>query len=258
MIIKGFEKLSLSDYPGNVSCVIFTPGCNLACPFCHNSDLVLNSHKLKLIPEKNVFEYLNKRKGLIDGMVITGGEPTLQKDLGDFLRKIKALDYKIKLDSNGTNPEVLKAILSLIDLLAIDVKTELTDEEYKKFGLKTDVSPILKSLELAAKSGLPIELRTTIVPKLHDEKIIQKMSAQLAEIFKDRLSSPRHPDPSTIRHSEALGPKNLDPKVRWYLQTFRPGTCLDEKYNDEKPYSKAEMQKLLDVAKPIFPSVFLR
>jgi len=341
MIIKGFEKLSLSDYPGKVSCVIFTPGCNLACPFCHNRDLVKNSLKLKPISENNVFEYLNKRKGLVDGVVITGGEPTIQKELGSFIKRIKSLGYKVKLDSNGTRPDILKILLfpslrararsnlsiqrhperesmpqpsltwrripdltelPYIDFLAMDVKTELTDYAYKKFGLKTGVSPIIKSLNLAAKSTLPVELRTTIIPKLHDEKVIQKMAKQLSKIFfgpspslrsvstgRSNLSDdvilgirqlPETPesDPGQVLRSRAtqdsrgarmtrdetppwpfrVRPGRHNDKVKWYLQTFRPGTCLDEKFNGVKPYSKEEMQKLVDAAKPIFPSVFLR
>lgn len=234
MVIKGIERLSLSDYPGLVSCVVFTPGCNLACPFCHNRDLVLNSPKIKAIPEQEVFEFLGKRKGMLDGVVVTGGEPTLQKGLPDFLKRVKSLGYQIKLDSNGLRPRELQKVINLIDFLAMDVKTELASKAYSRFGLKTGVSPILKSLKLAAQSKIPVELRTTVVPKLHDKKTIQKMATDIAKIFKNKKD------------------------VKWYLQTFRPGTCLDENFNKEKPYSKEEMQNLVKLAKPLFPCVYLR
>lgn len=239
MIIKGLEKLSLSDFPGHLACVIFTPGCSLTCPFCHNRDLVKNDPKLKAIPEKEVFEFLNKRKHILEGVVITGGEPTLQLGLMNFLKKVKGLGYKTKLDTNGTMPDVLKKVfkLNLVDFLAIDVKTVLSTKEYAKFGLKTDLSPILESLKLAGKSSLPLELRTTVVPKLHNLETIETMASELYKIFKDKLK---------------------ESQVKWVLQTFRPGTCLDEKYNDEKPYSAVEMRGLMDVAKPLFPTVSLR
>lgn len=239
MIIKGFEKLSLSDFPGHLACVIFTPGCSLLCPFCHNGDLVKNNPRLKTVSESEVFEFLNKRKNILEGVVITGGESTLQPGLINFLKKIKGLGYRTKLDTNGTKPDVLKKVLklNLIDFLAIDVKTALNAKEYGKLGLKIGISPILESLKLAGKSGVPLELRTTVVPKLHKQETIETLAQELIRIFRD---------------------KTKRSQVKWVLQTFRPGTCLDEKYNDEKPYSTVEMKNIVELVKPIFSAVSLR
>jgi pyruvate formate lyase activating enzyme len=239
MVIKGLEKLSLSDFPGYLSCVVFTPGCSLACPFCHNRELVKNSPKLKVISEKEVFEFLDKRKGILEGVVVTGGEPTLQPGLLKFLKEVKNLGYKTKLDTNGTKPSVLEKILklNLADFIAIDVKTTLGTSEYKKLGLKSSLSPILRSLKLASQFDVPLELRTTVVPKLHQPKTIEKLARRLSKLFGDQIKKSQ---------------------VKWVLQTFRPGTCLDEKYNDENPYSKSEMKNIMESVKPVFSAVLLR
>ena len=121
MIINGFEKLSLVDYPGFTAATVFTGACNMRCPFCHNAILVIDAQHQPIVEEQYVLDYLIKRKGIIDGLCITGGEPTLQKDLAQFIEKCKATGVKIKLDSNGTNPEILKGLINknLLDYVAI-------------------------------------------------------------------------------------------------------------------------------------------
>ena len=124
MVIHGLQKLTLLDYPGHTACTVFTAHCPWRCPFCHNASLVLEPESQPVIPEEEIFSFLAHRKGLLDGVAVTGGEPTLQRDLPEFLRKIKALGFAVKLDTNGTNPAMLRAILSekLADYVAMDIK----------------------------------------------------------------------------------------------------------------------------------------
>ena len=126
MVIHGLQKLTLLDYPGHTACTVFTAHCPWRCPFCHNASLVLEPESQPVIPEEEIFSFLAHRKGLLDGVAVTGGEPTLQRDLPEFLRKIKALGFAVKLDTNGTNPAMLRAILSekLADYVAMDIKPD--------------------------------------------------------------------------------------------------------------------------------------
>src|SRR5574344_526886 len=123
MIIDGFQKLTLLDFPENIACILFTKGCNLKCPFCHNAPLVLGKSREGLISQEEIFEYLKKRKGILDGVVISGGEPLIQKDIRNFITKIKDLGYKVKLDTNGTNPKMLNDLIddNLLDYVAMDI-----------------------------------------------------------------------------------------------------------------------------------------
>ena len=167
MEISGFEKMTLTDYPGYVAAIVFTQGCNFKCPFCHNSDLIY--FKKGSIDENEILNYLSKRKNVLDGVVITGGEPTMQKDLISFLNKIKDLGLKIKLDTNGAKPESLKKIieLKLVDYIAMDIKS--SKENYSKAsGVGVDLNKISKSVKLIKESGLDFEFRTTVVKKYHD------------------------------------------------------------------------------------------
>ena len=170
MIIKGFAKLTLLDYPGKVACTIFTGGCNFRCPFCHNASLATRAGEVDTIPEDEIFDLLRKRKGILDGVCITGGEPLLfGDDLKDFIIKIKELGYAIKLDTNGSFPDKLRTLIEagLIDKVAMDIKSSP-----EKYGLVAgvenfDISPILESIELLKSSGIDYEFRTTVVKELH-------------------------------------------------------------------------------------------
>ena len=170
MIIKGFAKLTLLDYPGRVACTIFTGGCNFRCPFCHNASLATRAGEVPTIPESEIFDILRKRQGILDGVCITGGEPLLYGDeLKGFIIKIKELGYAVKLDTNGSFPERLAALIEagLIDKVAMDIKSSP-----KKYALTAgvegfDISPILKSIEILKTSGIDYEFRTTVVKELH-------------------------------------------------------------------------------------------
>ena len=166
MKISGIQKLTLLDFPGKVACTIFTPGCNLRCPFCHNASLVFSC--TDEIGEESVLAFLKKRIGILDGMCVTGGEPLLQKDIADFLRKVKSLGYQIKLDTNGTFPERLQPLLEehLVDYVAMDIKAA-PDNYNNATGVVTDLAKIRRSVELLRQSGVAHEFRTTTVKGIH-------------------------------------------------------------------------------------------
>ena len=164
MKIAGLQKISLIDYPGKVSTVIFTQGCNFRCGYCHNPQLVLPELFEPVINEKTVFEYLDKRKGKIEGVVVTGGEPTLHNDLAKLIRNIKKQNFLVKLDTNGSNPAVLKNLLNenLLDFVAMDVKAPL--KKYSEIsGVNIDTESILASIKLIKGSGIKHQFRTTVV-----------------------------------------------------------------------------------------------
>lgn len=169
MQIHGFNKTTLLDYPEHIAATVFTGGCNFRCPFCHNGELVLDPGAQPFITEEEVLSYLKKRRGILQGVCVTGGEPTLQKDLKDFLGKIKELEYPVKLDTNGYRPGVLWELLQngLVDYVAMDLKA--SRENYgAAVGLKTmDLSRIEESIGILKSSGIPYEFRTTVVKGIH-------------------------------------------------------------------------------------------
>jgi len=176
MKISGFQKLTLLDYPGKVACIIFTQGCNFRCPYCQNS-LLIPMDSDYLIDEEEVFSYLNKRKGVIDGLVISGGEPTLQKDLVKFIKRVKDMGFLVKLDTNGSNPKILQELIDndLVDYIAMDIKYLLND--YKVVaGLKVIADKLDKSINIIKKSNISHEFRTVIIKNIHDVDIILKIS----------------------------------------------------------------------------------
>lgn len=173
MIISGFQKLTLLDYPEKTACLIFTQGCNFRCPFCHNKDLLC--HSKGEFQEEEIFNYLEKRKGLIDGVCITGGEPLLQPDIQKFISKIKDMGFLVKLDTNGSNPEKLQELLNLnlLDYVAMDIKNDFNDYLETSGIFKFNLDNIKKSIEIIKNSGIDYEFRTTIVKQLHNlDKIL--------------------------------------------------------------------------------------
>ncbi len=168
MKIAGYEKLSLQDYPDHISCIIFTQGCNLKCPFCQNSTLIpLNGDNL--VDESEILDYLNLRKGFLNGITISGGEPTLQKDLKDFILKIKKIGLDIKLDTNGTNYTLLKDLVEnkLVDYVAMDIKNSLSKYNETSGTQKLNMENILNSIELLKQNKIKYEFRTTIISEYH-------------------------------------------------------------------------------------------
>ena len=215
MNVGGFQRFSLIDYPGKICAIVFTQGCNFRCPYCHNPELVDLEKFSKSISEKEIFSFLEKRKGKLDAVSITGGEPTLQKELIEFLKKIKNMGYLVKLDSNGTHPEIIEKIIKegLVDYLAMDVKAPL--EKYNKVtGVDVDISKIKKSIDLIMNSSLDYEFRTTVLK---------------SQLSKDDIRE--------------IG-KLIKGAKLYVLQKFVPSKTLDPKFLDEKTYTDEEFEQL--------------
>ena len=182
MEIHGLQKLTLLDFPGHTACTVFTGRCNFRCPFCQNASLVLRPETLAVIPEEDVFAFLEKRRGLLDGVAVTGGEPTLQPDLAGFLRKVKDLGFKTKLDTNGARPDVLRGLLAegLIDYAAMDIKS--SPSGYARCAGIPDkvLGPVRESAALLEGSGVAHEFRTTAVKGLHTPEDFRAIGEWLA------------------------------------------------------------------------------
>lgn len=177
MRIQGIQKLTLLDFPGKVACTIFTAGCNFRCPFCHNASLVVDIPTEAEMTEDKFFSFLEKRKGILEGVCVSGGEPLLQPDIEEFIAKIKAMGFLVKLDTNGSFPEKLKELVSnhLIDYVAMDIKNAIeeysitagTDERY--------VAAIKESVSYLKSNQIPFEFRTTVVKHFHTEESFEKI-----------------------------------------------------------------------------------
>ena len=182
MNIQGIQKLTLLDYPDHMACTVFTGGCNMRCPFCHNASLVLRPGENPAYFEEEIYAFLKKRQGVLDGVAITGGEPLLQHDLRDFILRVRELGFAVKLDTNGSYPDRLAALIGegLLDYIAMDVKNSR-----EKYALTVgvphfDTAPIELSIALLRESGVPFELRTTVVKQLHTAEDIEDMGVWLA------------------------------------------------------------------------------
>jgi pyruvate formate lyase activating enzyme len=218
MKIGGLQRVSLNDYPGKICATVFTQGCNFRCPYCHNPELVDPGRYGPLLPEEDVLSFLDKRRGKLEAVTVTGGEPTLQKDLEKFLIEVKAMKYLVKVDTNGSNPETLSTLIDkqLVDYIAMDLKGPL-----KKYGLmtavKVDVSRIRRSIQLISTSGIAHEFRTTVVrSQLGLEDFVS-----MAKIIK---------------------------QARLYvLQSFVASKTLDSAFLSEASYTQEEFSTLRDV-----------
>lgn len=234
MKIGGFQKLTLIDFPAHLAAIVFVKGCNFSCPFCFNRDLVLGERPT--ISQRSILAFLRKRGKILDGIVLTGGEPLLQEDLEEFIKKVRRLGYKIKLDTNGSRPQFLKKLLAKkqLDYVALDIKAPF-DERYGKAVRMDhfDFGPIVQSIRLFLRSKVPFELRTTVVPGIHDKKTLIEMARQIKKL---------------------VGKK----KVKWYWQNFQPQNCLDKKFEKIKPYSQAQLEKFLAATKRYYSEVELR
>ena len=177
MILKGLQKTTLLDFPEKVACTVFTGGCNMRCPFCHNASLVISPSETSDISEKEFFEFLSKRKNILDGVCITGGEPLLQRDIEDFMKKIRDMGFALKLDTNGSYPDRLRSIIDkgLVDCVAMDIKN--SKEKYPlTAGVDIDISKISESISLLLEDKIPFEFRTTVVKELHTPEDIVSIS----------------------------------------------------------------------------------
>ena len=180
MRIAGLQKMTLLDFPQRIACTVFLPGCNLRCPFCHNASLVLRPGEQPMLEQEELLTFLQGRKGKLDGVCITGGEPTLHKDLPELIRSIKNMGFQVKLDTNGSDPEMLSSLLneSLLDYVAMDIKNS-PDRYYDTCG-GVDILPQVKlSAKLLMESAIPYEFRTTVCRPLHDEASIRAIGQWL-------------------------------------------------------------------------------
>ncbi len=180
MRIHGFQKLTLLDFPGKMACIVFTGGCNFVCPFCHNSRLIADKD-LPSIAEEEVSDYLKKRAGILEGVVISGGEPLLQPDLKEFLTKIKALGYPVKLDTNGSIPDRLEELVNagLIDYIAMDIKNSPAKYALTAGLESIDIGKIKRSVEIIMNSGIDYEFRTTVIKEFHEQADFEKIGRWL-------------------------------------------------------------------------------
>lgn len=230
MRIGGIQKLTLIDFPGTIATTVFTVGCSFRCPFCHNPELVLPEKFPPLNEmEKEFFQHLEKRKGKLEGVCITGGEPTIQPDIIQFIEKIKAMGFKIKLDSNGTQPEVLEKIIkkNLVDYIAMDIKS--SPENYSlAVGLTADIAAIKKSVKLIMESGVAYEFRTTVVPGIHAEDDFLKIA------------------------------KWISGANAYYLQEYREMTIVDPELRVKSAGKKIELEKIKKIMQPYLPNIGIR
>ena len=228
MEIHGLQKLTLLDFPGHTACTVFTGRCNFRCPFCQNASLVLQPETLAAVPREDVFAFLEKRRGLLDGVAVTGGEPTLQPDLGDFLRRVKDLGYRTKLDTNGARPDVLRSLLAagLLDYAAMDIKSSPAGYARCAGVSESVLGPVRESVELLEASGLPHEFRTTAVKPLH-----------------------------TPEDFDAIG-RWLAGTERYFIQSFaESGDILGEGMS---AFGREELEALLAAVRPWIPGAELR
>ncbi len=216
MKIGGLEKFTVTDYPGKISCIVFTVGCNFRCPFCHNKQLV--TEEAEQIPEEDILGFLEKRKGQLEGVTLTGGEALIQSDLFDFLGRVKEMGYDIKIDTNGTIPETLKEVVRkrLVDYVAMDVKAPIDDYD-RACGIKVNTDKIEESIDFVL--GLEsYEFRTTAVPTIIDGQAIEKIATR------------------------------IEGAERFFIQQFKPRNTLDKGYMDIDGFKREKLEEFRNIA----------
>lgn len=227
--IGGLQKSSLIDYPGKISAIVFTQGCNFRCPYCHNPELIIESDTANNIAVSDLLGFLKTRVDKLDGVVITGGEPTLQTGLIDLIKEIRELGFLVKLDTNGTNPEMLKRLIDekLIDYIAMDIKAPI--EKYKEIVCTNiDTSKIIESIELVKNSGLGYEFRTTVV----------KSQLELSDF-------------------EKIG-EIIQGAEKYYLQKFFPSKVLNKTFLNQTSYNDEEFEVILKMLEKYINTVKVR
>jgi pyruvate formate lyase activating enzyme len=233
MLISAVQKFTMLDYPGKISCIVFTAGCNFRCGYCHNPEFVLPEQLQKIkksfIPEDVFLKFLDQRIGKLDGVVITGGEPTMHHDLRSFISRIKEKGFQVKLDTNGNNPMVLEELLAskLIDYVAMDVKTDSANY-LDLVGGCADAEHIEESIRMLIHSRIAYEFRSTLIREIHTTEMLTNMAEM-------------------IRGASEI-----------YLQSFRPGHTLDAAYEKYHPFFPTEMEKIADIFQKTVKKVFIR
>lgn len=229
MIIKGLQKLSLIDYPAHTCCVIFTAGCNFRCSFCSNRDLVLNPEKLPTIPLEEFYQFLKDQKQWLDAVCICGGEPTIHQDLSEHIQRMRELGYKIKLDTNGTNPAMVEKLINdkLLDYIAMDIKSPLHKYE-QVVNVPVDLEKIAQMVTLLLQNRVAYEFRTTAVPTLIDE------------------------------HDFELIGKWIKGAERYFIQQFSNKSCLKRALEQLGPFSLEKLERFKAIMQPYVTYVEIR
>lgn len=230
MIIKGFQPSTLVDYPGHIAAIIFTAGCTFRCSYCYNKKLVDDDPELEEISQEDILKFLDKRKILLDGVVITGGEPTLHPDLPSFISKIKEKGFLVKLDTNGTNPEMLKRLIEekMVDYIAMDIKNS-PEKYFETVNVNVNIDNIKKAAELIMNSGIDYEFRTTAAPGFISKEDFIKIGSWLK------------------------GAK------KYCLQQFKAtGNLINPEYYKENTYSEMQLEEIKNILLPYFGKVEVR
>ena len=227
--IVGIERLSLSDYPGKLCANLIVPGCNFRCPYCSESELIFDFIPMPKVTEDEVIAFLHPRLGFLDGVCLTGGEPTIHRELPSFLERLKSIGSLVKLDTNGSHTRRLGHVIGrkLVDYVAMDVKVPLK-RYVEAVGYRITAEELLDSIQLIRRSGADYEFRTTVVPGIVDGRDLLEIAGTLA------------------------GSK------RYVLQGFKPGSTLSKECSLVEPYSDMEMRQFLDLVSPYFAEVILR
>ncbi len=227
MKIWGLQKLTLLDYPSKTACTVFTSGCNFRCPFCQNASLALEENPSREYSSEEILSFLKKRQGLLDGVCISGGEPTLQNDLEDFIKEVKALGYCVKLDTNGARPDVLEKLIqnSLVDYVAMDIKN--SPEKYARTSGAAHLEKVKQSVDILLEGDLDYEFRTTAVKGLHEKEDFESIGKWIS------------------------GCKN------YFLQQYRDSEDIISP-EGLSSFDAKEMQELLEVAQRYIPHTKLR
>ncbi|NQT95960.1 MAG: anaerobic ribonucleoside-triphosphate reductase activating protein [Candidatus Omnitrophica bacterium] len=230
--IKGFQETTLIDWDGKIASIIFLGGCNFRCGFCHSSSLVTHPEKLESVSFNDIASFLGSKRGWVDGVVITGGEPTLCKErLINLINEIKEFSLLVKLDTNGTCPDILKKLIGdkLVEYIALDIKAPLRADIYSKVaGIDIDIDKIIASKDLIINSGIDYEIRTTVVPTLIGADEVVDIA------------------------------KSIHPAKKYCIQQFVPRDTIDPFFLSTKPYSVTELEKMAQAASKYLPKVHLR
>jgi len=229
--IAGFIKTTLLDWDGMVACTVYLAGCNLRCPYCHNKAIVVNADGAEAIDENSVLTYIENNSDFIDGVVVSGGEPLINKDLGKFLKKIKALGVKVKMDTNGMFPEMLDDLMGagLVDMVAMDVKSSLSGDRYNAVaGADADIDAVKRSIRMIIDSGIDHEFRTTAVPVYVKEKDIEDIC------------------------------KNIKGAKKYRIHQFRNKTTIADSLTVLDPYPESKLTEMAEIAKKYVKDVKIR
>ena len=231
--IKGFQEVSLLEWEGKLTSILFLPGCNLCCPFCHAKSLIREADKIETVPFERIQDYLNKKRGWLDAVAITGGEPTGHTWLPDLIDEIKVFNLEVMLQTNGTYPERIKPLLKIkkLDYITMDIKAPFTDagqRYHKATASSIEIKKIRASIDLIISSGIDYEFRTTLVPGLINTDDILSIA------------------------------KKIKGAKKWCLQQFSPKDTLDPAYLEIKPYPRKVLEEMVETATGFVDTVIIR